>query len=172
MIRPKVSDVMFSGYWNAGDATRLAWRNLWHHTGDIGRWTPSGELVVIDRKKDSIRRRGENVSSMEIEGVVRRHPSVELVAAHAVPSDLGEDDIKVCLVLRPGESVTAEELFEFFKTSLPYFAVPRYIEFFEEIPKNPVGRVLKYQLRERGVGSATWDREAAGYEVGRPSRPT
>lgn len=170
VIRPKVSDVMFSGYWNAGDATRLAWRNLWHHTGDIGRWTPSGELVVIDRKKDSIRRRGENVSSMEIEGVVRRHPSVELVAAHAVPSDLGEDDIKVCLVLRPGESVTAEELFEFFKTSLPYFAVPRYVEILPEFPTNAVGKVLKHVLRDRGATADTWDFEALGFSITRRDR--
>src|SRR4051812_38637025 len=105
-----------------------------------------------------MRRRGENISSYEVEQSVLKHPAVADVAAHAVPSQFGEDDVKICVVTRT--SVTPEELLAHCVERMPSFAVPRYIELVEDLPRNAVGRVLKYVLRERGVTPQTWDREA------------
>ena len=100
VVRPREADVMFLGYWNQPEATLAAFRNLWHHTGDSGRADEDGFITFVDRKKDALRRRGENVSSMELEAAIMRHPAIERAAVHAVPSALTEDDIKACIVLR------------------------------------------------------------------------
>ncbi|HVW34372.1 MAG TPA: hypothetical protein VHL53_17695, partial [Acidimicrobiia bacterium] len=119
-----------------------------------------------DRKKDALRRRGENVSSMELEAAILGHPAVAEVAVHAVASAATEDDIKACVVLRPGAADPApDELFAFFADRLPYFAVPRYVELVAALPKNTLGRVLKHELRARGVTGATWDFEELGLRV-------
>jgi crotonobetaine/carnitine-CoA ligase len=122
-----------------------------------------GGSGIGDRKQDFLRRWGENISSFEVEASVGRHPAIEAVAAHAVPSEATEDELKVCIVLKEGEKVSHEELAEFCNENLPYFAVPRYTEFIDELPLTPTGRVQKYMLRERGVTPETWDREAAGF---------
>jgi carnitine-CoA ligase len=111
------------------------------------------------------------VSSFELEQAIALHPDVSEVAVHAVPSEVAEDDIKACIVLRPGASLDPVGLMDHCVDNIPYFAVPRYLEFTDALPKNPVGRVLKYQLRERGVTLATWDREQAGYVVHRRRPP-
>jgi crotonobetaine/carnitine-CoA ligase len=170
VVRPREPDVMFLGYWNQPEATLAAFRNLWHHTGDSGRADDDGFITFVDRKKDALRRRGENVSSMELEAAIMRHPAVERAAVHAVPSELTEDDIKVCLTLRPGLDLTPEEIFEFAKANLPYFAVPRYVEVCDALPLNAMGRIMKHVLRERGVTAGTWDLEAMGLVVGRDER--
>jgi crotonobetaine/carnitine-CoA ligase len=170
VVRPRRPDVMFRGYWDAPDATIEAWRNLWHHTGDVGRLSGAGELYIVDRKTDSMRHRGENVSSLQIEGAIMRHDAIASVAAHSVPSDLGEDEIKVCIVLVTGTSVDRAELFDFFKQSLPYFAVPRFVEIMDQLPVNAIGRVLKQDLRNRGVTAQTWDFQALGLTVSRSER--
>jgi crotonobetaine/carnitine-CoA ligase len=170
VIRPKALNRMFGGYWNNPGATVDAFRNLWHHTGDNGRFDQDGFLYFVDRKKDSLRRRGENVSSMELERAILQHPSINQAAAHAVPSELGEDDIKACLVLVPGECLTIEELFGFFKAHLPYYAVPRYVEFLDELPVSASLRVQKYQLRQRGITESTVDLTASGFAVERAER--
>jgi crotonobetaine/carnitine-CoA ligase len=170
VVRPVAPDVMFSGYWRRPEATMEAWRNLWHHTGDSGRADEDGFITFVDRKKDALRRRGENVSSMELEAAIMRHPAVERAAVHAVPSELTEDDIKVCLTLRPDATVNPEEFFGFCKATLPYFAVPRYVEVLEALPLNAMGRIMKHLLRERGVTPDTWDLEAMGLVVGRDER--
>jgi len=170
VVRPRISDTFFSGYWEEPAATLATWRNLWHHTGDLGRQDEDGTLWIVDRKKDSVRRRGENVSSVELENAIRMHPSVKEVAVHAVPSDVGDDDIKACIVLQPDTNLEAAELFEYFKSALPYFAVPRYVEFFAELPVNAVGRVTKMALRERGVTADTVDLETLGMVIGRADR--
>ena len=90
------------------------------------------------------------------------NPAIRDVAVHAVPSELGEDDVKITVVLQDGAQITEEELCRWMAERVPYFAIPRYVEFRDDLPRNPVGRVLKYQLREEGVTPATWDREAAG----------
>ena len=166
-VRPNGPDVMFQGYWGRPDATAETTRNLWFHTGDLGRVDADGFLYFVDRKKDCLRRRGENISSFECEAVFATHPAVAEVAVHAVPSDAGEDDVKVTVVLAGDAGVTEEELLRWSFGRLPYFAVPRYVEFRDVLPRNPVGRVLKYQLRDEGVTPATFDREEAGIEVPR-----
>jgi carnitine-CoA ligase len=165
VVRPKVPNAMYLGYWDRPEATLESWRNLWHHTGDYGRLAEDGTLTFVDRKKDALRRRGENVSSVELERAIAAHPDVAEAAVHAVPSDLTEDDIKVCLVLEPGRTAEPAALFAFFKASLPYFAIPRYVEVLPELPKTATLRVQKHLLRERGVTAETWDLEAAGFRV-------
>jgi carnitine-CoA ligase len=161
VVRPKRPHVMFEGYWGRPEATVGASRNWWYHTGDIGRVDEDGFLFFVDRKADYLRRRGENISSFEVERILMSHGSLADVAVHAVPSELTEDDLKVTATLKEGASLTEEELFRWCIDQLPYFALPRYVEFREALPRSPVGRVLKRDLRAEGPGKA-WDAEAAG----------
>jgi crotonobetaine/carnitine-CoA ligase len=170
VVRPREPDAMYMGYWRDPGATLQTWRNLWHHTGDLGRQAGDGTLWLVDRKKDAIRRRGENVSSIELEAVIARHDAVEQVAVHAMASELGEDEIKACIVPRPDHALDVAELFAFFKQSLPYFAVPRYVEIMDALPVNAVGRVRKDALRERGMTATTWDFVARGMTVAHEER--
>ncbi len=163
VCRPQGPNLMFAGYWRRPEATVDALRNLWFHTGDLGRLDDDGFLYFVDRKKDALRRRGENISSFEMERTFHGHPAIKDVAVHSVPSDVGEDDVKITAVLQPDIALTPEELCEWSVDKVPYFALPRYIEFRPDLPRNPVGRVLKYQLRDEGVTEETWDREAAGF---------
>jgi crotonobetaine/carnitine-CoA ligase len=162
VIRPKRPHVMFEGYWGRPDATVETSRNWWYHTGDIGRIDDEGFLYFVDRKADYLRRRGENISSFEVESILMTHGALADVVVHAVPSELTEDDLKITAIVKEGASVTEEELFRWSIDQLPYFALPRYIELRAELPRSPVGRVLKRQLRDEGVTPATWDAEAAG----------
>jgi len=114
----------------------------------------------MDRLKDAIRRRGENISSFEVEQVLLSHPSVANAAAFPVRSQLAEDEVMAAIILHPGQTLTAPDLIEFCKPRLPYFAVPRFLEFMQELPTTENGKVQKYKLRERGVTAAAWDREA------------
>jgi carnitine-CoA ligase len=139
----------------------------WFCTGDLGVLDTDNNLTYVDRVKDSLRRRGENVSSVEVEQTVMRHPAVSEAAAVAIPSDLGEDDILVVVTLRPGAVVEYAELLDFCSARMPYFCVPRYLEVLDEIPKNVIGRVRKDVLRSRGLGVGAWDREAHGYVLSR-----
>jgi crotonobetaine/carnitine-CoA ligase len=126
-----------------------------------------GNLTYVDRKKDAMRRRGENISSFEVEQALLRHPAVAEVAAIGVASELGEDDVMVCIVPKPGETLDVKPFMDFCCERLPYFAVPRFVEVCAELPKNAVGRILKHELRARGITDAAWDREEAGYVVRR-----
>ena len=165
ICRPLRPQVMFSGYWNRPEATLGLLRNLWLHTGDLGKFDEAGNFYFVDRKKDYLRRRGENISSYELESTFLRHPEVREVAVHAVASEVSEDDVKVTVVLVSGSGLTERELCVWAIERLPYFAVPRYVEFRDQLPKNPVGRVLKYQLREQGRTGATWDREESDVQL-------
>ena len=160
VCRPLAAHVMFDGYRGRPDATVEQTRNLWFHTGDLGRFDDDGNLYFVDRKKDAMRRRGENISSVEVERAVLAHPAVAECAAHGVPSQLGEDDVKICVVLVPATELTHEALLEHCVERLPKFAVPRYIEMMDALPKNAVGRVQKMKLREHPLGPGTWDAEA------------
>jgi crotonobetaine/carnitine-CoA ligase len=156
---------MFSGYWRRPEATLAAFRNLWFHTGDIGRFDEAGWFWFLDRKKDYLRRRGENISSYELEGTFRQHPAIADCAVHAVASDLSEDDVKVTAVLRAGADLSEEDLCRWTLDKLPYFAVPRYVEFRDELPRNATGKVLKHELRSEGVTARTWDIETSDINV-------
>ncbi len=162
VVRPTRPHVMFEGYWGRPEVTVETSRNWWYHTGDIGRIDDEGYLFFVDRKADYLRRRGENISSFEVESVLMSHGALADVAVHAVPSKLTEDDLKVTATLKEGQHLEPEELFRWCVEQLPYFVLPRYIEFRPELPRSPVGRVLKRDLRQEGVTPSTWDAEAAG----------
>jgi crotonobetaine/carnitine-CoA ligase len=162
VLRPKRPHVMFEGYWGRPDVTVETSRNWWYHTGDIGRIDDEGYLFFVDRKADYLRRRGENISSFEVESILMSHGSLADVAVHAVPSELTEDDLKVTAVVAAGSTVTEADLFRFCIDQLPYFALPRYIELRESLPRSPVGRVLKRDLRAEGVTPTTWDADQSG----------
>lgn len=166
VVRPNVPDAITRGYWHQPDQTLEAFRNLWFHTGDRGRLTEEGDLVFIDRIKDSLRRRGENISS-EVERSVQAHPSVLECAAYAVASELTEDEIMIAVVLLPDQTIEPAELFLYCVENMPRFAVPRYVRFVDELPKTPTNRVQKHILRAEGVAGATADREALGIVVPR-----
>ncbi len=169
LVRPKEPFCFMQGYNAMPELTLETWRNFWFHTGDAGRMDERGYVWYIDRIKDTIRRRGENISSFEVEAVLLEHPSVAEVAAVAVKaSEGGEDDVLVCIVLAVGaEPPKPEDLLNFCVPRMPYFAVPRYIEFVSEIPTTPTAKIQKNKLRERGLSDAAWDREMAGYKVRR-----
>ncbi|WP_162570088.1 AMP-binding protein [Variovorax sp. SRS16] len=150
--------MVMDGYHDMPVATTAAWRNQWLHTGDAFRRDPDGQYVFIDRIKDAMRRRGENVSSFEVEKEIGEHPAVLECAVIAVPSDATEDDIKACVVLRRDAQVEAGALLAFLDDRLPYFMVPRYVEFMAELPKTPTAKIRKQQLREWGLTAATYDR--------------
>lgn len=167
-VRPTERHAMFDGYFDRPAATLEAFQGLWYRSGDYGKRLPSGALAFVDRKKDALRRRGENVSSVELEAAINAHPDVVESAVHAMPSELGEDEIKVCIVAaRP---LDPTELFGFFTGNLPYFAIPRYVDIIADLPRNGVGRVMKHKLREAGNHAATWDFEALGLTVQRHQR--
>lgn len=167
-LRPKAPYAMFEGYFEDSAATLEAFRGLWYHTGDYGRRLPSGAFAFVDRKKDSLRRRGENISSFELEQAIDAHPAIVESAVVAVPSELGEDDIKACVAA--SSAITPAELFDFFKNNLPYFAIPRYVDFLDALPRNGVGRVLKHKLRAAGNTAQTWDFEAMDLTVAKQER--
>jgi len=168
LVRARHPHVMFEGYWKRPDETAAVLDvDGWFHTGDYGRFDTDGFFWFMDRKKDYLRRRGENISSVELENAFRSHPAISEVAAHAVPSELTEDDVKITVVLADGAELGEEELCRWAFDHVPRYAFPRYIEFRESLPKNAVGRVLKYQLRDEGCTPTTWDREAAGLDVPR-----
>jgi crotonobetaine/carnitine-CoA ligase len=164
LLRPRQSGVIFSGYWRRPEETLQAMAGLWWHTGDFVRMDADGFLYFVDRKKDYLRARGENISSFEVESVVMRHPDVAEVAFHALGI---EDEIKATVILQPGSALSEQELFHWAQEQLPYFAVPRFIEFRATLPKTPTGRVQKSELRAEGRTAATWDAHAAGLEIRR-----
>jgi crotonobetaine/carnitine-CoA ligase len=164
LLRPRQPGVIFSGYWRRPEETLKAMSSLWWHTGDFVRMDADGFLYFVDRKKDYLRARGENISSFEVESALMRHPDVAEVAFHALGI---EDEIKATVILQPGSTLTQQELFHWAEQELPYFAVPRFIEFRDALPKTPTGRVQKSELRAEGRTAATWDAHEAGLEIRR-----
>ncbi|MEI7030370.1 AMP-binding protein [Streptomyces pratensis] len=157
-----------SGYLGRPAVTAAAWRNGWFHTGDTFRRAPDGGLVFVDRKKDAIRRRGENISSFEVEAQAVAHPAVLEAAAVAVPGDEGEDEVLLAVAGRdPGAPIEPAALLAFLRERLAHFMLPRYIRVLAEIPKTPTGKPTKHTLRAEGVAADTWDREAAGIRIRR-----
>jgi crotonobetaine/carnitine-CoA ligase len=151
---------MDAGYYGMPEATATAWRNGWFHTGDAFRYDADGNYYLVDRLKDAIRRRGENISSFEVEEVVRRYPGVADCAAIGVPATYGEDDVMVVLELAEGASIEPAELHTWLQGALPKFMVPRYIDV-ALLPRNATTqRVKKFELRSRGVTATTWEAPA------------
>jgi len=166
--RGGASEVMSQGYVEASAAGLLLHpHDEWFRTGDLGRIDADGNLTYVDRAKDAIRRRGENVSSVEVETVVTGYQGIAEAAAVGVPSALGEEDILVVLSVVPGAELVPSGLLDYCVERMPYFCVPRYLEVLDEIPKNVIGRVRKDVLRSRGLGGSAWDREAHGYVLSR-----
>ncbi|BFG81551.1 ATP-dependent acyl-CoA ligase [Paraburkholderia terrae] len=155
------------GYFGMPEKTVEAWRNLWFHTGDRVVRSKDGYFRFVDRLKDAIRRRGENISSFEVEQVLLSHPAVELAAVFAVQSSLAEDEVMAAIVLREGCTLGPLELIQYCEPRLPYFAVPRYLDFRSELPRTENGKIMKYRLRETGITSTTWDLEESGYRLKR-----
>lgn len=149
------------------EATEEAYRGGWFHSGDLAERDEEGFYYYRGRKKESMRRLGENISAWEIETVVNQHPAVLESAAHAVTSELGEDEVKLCVVALPGQQPTPAEILDFCQGKVARYAVPRYVEIVDELPKTGTQRVQYSELKRRGVTAQTWDREAAGYEVQR-----
>ncbi|HUO04258.1 MAG TPA: AMP-binding protein [Candidatus Binataceae bacterium] len=155
-----------SQYHKLPDATAEAYRGGWFHSGDLAAIDKDGFFYFRGRKKASIRRRGENISAWEIETVVNQHPAVLESAAYAVPSELGEDEVKIAVVLKDGGNLDPAEMIEFCRGRMAYYAVPRYIEIVNELPKTGTQRIQYAALKERGIGNA-WDREKAGITIAR-----
>jgi carnitine-CoA ligase len=165
VCRPRYPHVMSEGYVNGEGGVDP--HSEWFRTGDLGVLDSDQNLTYVDRVKDSLRRRGENISSVEVETVVKGHPAVLESAAVGVPSDLGEDDILLFVAVRPDSALDYPELLDFCSARMPYFCVPRYVEVVDELPKTIIGRVRKDILRSQGVGPGAWDRERHGYIVSR-----
>jgi crotonobetaine/carnitine-CoA ligase len=161
VVRPTRPGIMFDGYWGRPEATVAAFKDLWFHTGDMGMLDENDYFYFVDRKKDYLRRGGENISSFEVETTFLNHPAVAEVAAHSVFSELSEDELKVTIVLRQGAELCEEDLCRWAVGQLPRFAVPRFIEFRSALPRTPTGRIQKFELRADGVTPATWDRQAS-----------
>jgi carnitine-CoA ligase len=163
VARPKEPFLISYGYYNRPEVTVDAWRNLWFHCGDRGYFDEDGYLFYVDRKKDVIRRKGENIASAEVERQVNTYPAVLESAAVPVPAETAEDEVLVCVVLQKGMSVEPKDLIEYLTSILPRFMVPRYIDFVDELPRTGSMKIEKFKLRERGLTATTWDRERGAY---------
>lgn len=169
LVRPREPWTGMLGYYKMPEATVEANRNLWFHTGDRGYLDADGYLWFVDRKKESIRRRGENISAYEVEMLIAKHPDVLEVAAVAVASELGEDDVMVYVVRRQPAALTETSLVEFCAANMSYFMVPRYVAFIEALPKTASEKIEKYKLKQMAAAdlSSLWDREKAGIKLKR-----
>ncbi|XVQ15174.1 AMP-binding protein [Spirillospora sp. CA-255316] len=165
ILRTQQPWALNSGYWNMPEATAEAWRNGWFHTGDVFRVDAQGDYYFVDRRKDAIRRRGENISSFEVEREVLAHPAVREAAAVGVPSPQGEDDLLVAISLKASTTLAPEDLFAFLTSRAAHYMVPRYIRVLPELPKTPTNKIEKHRLRTEGVTHDTWDRTHHGLEA-------
>ena len=167
IVRPRRPFTMFLEYYRKPEKTVEAWRNLWFHTGDLMKRDADGYYYFLDRKKDVIRRRGENLAPYDVETVLNQHPGVFESVVVGVPAEVGEEDVKAFVQLKPGATVAVEELFTFAADRLPFFMVPRYVEFIEEIPKTANQKAQRYLLKGKLTGREA-DREKLGVKVRRP----
>ena len=167
LMRPREPFTMLLEYYKMPEKTVEAWRDLWFNTGDYLMMDEEGYFQFVDRKKDALRRRGENISSQEVEKIISGHPAVLESAAIGVKSEMSEDEVMICISLKPGETLTLESLLDYAQERMAYFMVPRYVRIMEQLPKTPTEKVQKATLRNDGVTPDTWDREAVGYRVKR-----
>lgn len=161
VVRPERPYTTMLGYWGYPNESLEAFRNCWVHTGDLGRRHADGSFSFVDRQKDALRRRGENISSFEVEDVLNQHPDVLESAVFPVRSELTEDDVMATVVVKHDATLTAQQLLDYCVREMPAFWVPRYLELTTEpLPRTPTNKVEKYRLVQRGSTAATWDREA------------
>lgn len=167
VVRPRRPYVTFLEYWGKPKETVQAWRNLWFHSGDAGTMDVDGRLFFVDRIKDVIRHRGNNVSSVEVEGVLLEMSCLQQAAVVAAPSELGgyEQEVRAVLVLAPGHTWDPEAIVRHCAEKLPYYAVPRFLDCVQELPKTSTSKVRKAELRAQGLLPATWDRVAIGFKL-------
>jgi carnitine-CoA ligase len=167
LIRPLQPNALMAGYWRKPEATVAAWRNLWLHSGDVLVQDEDGYYQFVDRQKDCIRRRGENISSLEVERAVQEHPEVLECAAIPVPGEDTEEEVKVVVTLRGSVPLTPAELNDFLEPRMPEFMLPRYIEIVPEMPRTPTEKIRKDVLRAAGAGPGSWrrpDQRRADYQ--------
>ncbi len=159
--------VMMHGYLNNPEATASAWLNGWFHTGDMFRRDPDGEYIFMDRIKDVVRRRGENISSFEVESALSQFPGVREVAIVAVRSELSEDEILAVISPVPGATIDPAAVIEFLRPRLPHYMIPRFIRLMDDLPRTTTAKIMKPELRKEGVTADTWDRDKHGVKVKR-----
>ena len=167
IVRTDLPWAMNAGYWNNPAASAAAWRNGWFHTGDAFRQDADGNYFFVDRMKDTIRRRGENISSLEVEQEVAAHPAVREAAVYAVPGPGGEEEVMAAIALVDGQTIDPAALIRHLADRLPYFMVPRYLRILPELPRTPTAKVRKVELKGQGLTPDTFDREAAGITLAR-----
>jgi carnitine-CoA ligase len=167
ILRTEAPWALNHGYNANPQATADAWRNGWFHTGDAFIRDADGDYRFVDRLKDAIRRRGENISSYEIEVELLSHPAVREAAAIPVPSEFSEDEVMVVLAPAAGASIEPEDIIQHLLPRVAHHMVPRYIRVIEELPKTPTAKVEKHVLRAEGVTPDTWDRERSGISIRR-----
>jgi len=167
VLRAREPFAFASGYFGMPEKTVEAWRNLWFHSGDRVVRDSDGHYRFIDRMKDSIRRRGENVSSWEVEQAIQAHPAVAACAVYPLPSELGEDEVAAAILLEPGHLLQPVDIVRHCEGRIAYFAIPRYVRILGQMPLTENGKIKKGVLRDAGVTTDTWDREAAGVKVRR-----
>jgi crotonobetaine/carnitine-CoA ligase len=172
VIRPKEPACFMAGYFAMPEKTVEAWRNLWFHTGDACFFDDEGRMHFVDRIKDCIRRRGENISSFEVEQVLNRHPDIAeaVVIGVRVEGAGGEEEVKACLVAVEGAQIDPVALLDYCVERMPRYAVPRFVEIIPAVPKTATGKVQKQNFRSDGITADTWDRESVGYTIARRPR--
>jgi len=166
IYRPAAGSTLTEYYKNP-EATAEKTRGGWIRSGDLAYQDADGYFFFVDRKNDFMRRRGENISSFEVEKIINGHPQVLESAAYAIPSELGEDEVMVAVVLQPGAELEPLDLIQYCEAHMAYFMIPRYVRIVDAFPKTGTERTMKYQLKSQGVTRDTWDREAAGYTLKR-----
>ncbi|WP_332609815.1 AMP-binding protein [Achromobacter sp. ESBL13] len=167
LIRSHRPWALFSGYYRNPEATAASMRNGWFHTGDAFRRDADGTFFFVDRLKDVIRRRGENISSFELEGEICAHPDVREAVAVAVPSVHSEDEVLAVVTAVDGARVDEAALIAWLAERVPHYMVPRYVRVVDDLPKTASGKLQKHVLRSEGLADGTWDREAAGIKLRR-----
>ncbi len=170
VYRPTTSNISCLGYLNDDEATLKASRGLWWHTGDMGSQDPDGYFYFFDRKSDSLRRRGENISSVEVEDVLAAYPGVQMAAAIHASSELGESEVLVVLQVAEGTQIDYPHLWQFCVDRMPRFMVPRYYRTTTSIPITATGKIRKVELRDAYPQHETWDSLAEGYKVPKPGQ--
>jgi crotonobetaine/carnitine-CoA ligase len=169
VVRPREPFAFMAGYFRAPEKTVEAWRNLWFHTGDAGFLDERGRLHFVDRIKDCIRRRGENISSFEVEQCLNAHPAVaeSAVVGVRVAGAGGEEEVLAVVTPRAGARVDPAALLDWCVPRMPRFALPRFVLTADRLDKTATGKIRKQAYKEPAVLAGAWDREAAGFVVPR-----